>query len=516
MKQAKCMLDKDNIIGTTDSRLFGALIEHLGRGVYSGIYDPADPSADVQGFRRNVLDLVRQLRVSVVRYPGGNFVSGYHWSDGIGPEEDRPARLNLAWKSLESNRFGFDEFVDWAKKAGAETMAAVNLGTGTPEDAGYLVEYCNHPSGTKWSDLRRKNGHDQPHNIKIWCLGNEMGGYWQIGRLSAEDYGKKAMETAKMMRLIDPSIELLACGSSTTRLSSYPEWDRVVLEYLYDQIDYISIHHYYGYDNELGDYLGSFVDMDRFIRTIIATTDYVKALKRTPKILGLSFDEWNVWYHQPISFPTWEWDTAPKRLEQIYTLLDALVVGGLICTLLRHADRVKIACVAQLVNVIAPILTGPGGRVIKQSIFHPLQQVSIYGRGQVLNPLMTCPRYASKMYGDVPILQLAAVFNQDAGMVSLFILNCDQWEDTELSLDFRSFGPAELLEHILLNGPDLGAANSFSDPERVKPRALPVSPMNTDQISVVLPKLSWNMLRFSLLTSDAGKGSPNEVRAMHY
>ena len=187
MKQAKCMLDKDNIIGTTDSRLFGALIEHLGRGVYSGIYDPADPSADVQGFRRNVLDLVRQLRVSVVRYPGGNFVSGYHWSDGIGPEEDRPARLNLAWKSLESNRFGFDEFVDWAKKAGAETMAAVNLGTGTPEDAGYLVEYCNHPSGTKWSDLRRKNGHDQPHNIKIWCLGNEMGGYWQIGRLSAED-----------------------------------------------------------------------------------------------------------------------------------------------------------------------------------------------------------------------------------------------------------------------------------------------------------------------------------------
>ena len=205
-------------------------------------------------------------------------------------------------------------------------MAAVNLGTGTPAEAANLVEYCNHPGGTAWSDLRRQNGHAEPHGIKLWCLGNEMDGPWQICHLSAEDYGKKALEAAKMMRWVDPTIELVACGSSNSVMSTFPEWDRIVLEYLYEQVDYISLHNYYGHTDveTLGDFLASFYDMDQFIRTVVATADYVKAKKRSRKRLYLSFDEWNVWADRSVTYETW--DYAKPRLEQIYNLQDALVL----------------------------------------------------------------------------------------------------------------------------------------------------------------------------------------------
>lgn len=497
MKHAKCIIDKDYSIGITDPRLFGSFIEHLGRAVYTGIYEPDHPLADEQGFRKDVLELVKELKVPIIRYPGGNFVSGYNWTDGIGPVAERPKRLDLAWKSIETNEIGIDEFVDWCKKAGSQVMEAVNLGTGTPAEAGNLVEYCNHPAGTYWSDLRLKNGHEAPHDIKVWCLGNEMDGPWQICHLSAEDYGKKALEAAKIMRWVDPTIQLVACGSSNTEMPTFPEWDRTVLEYLYDQVDFISLHRYYGHDDtdNLGDFLASFMDMDNFIHTIISTADYVKAKRRSKKTMQLSFDEWNVWAHRSAQFETW--DYAKPRLEQIYNLSDALVFGGLICSLLNHADRVKMACLAQLVNAIAPILTQPGGAVIKQTIFYPFQQVSTYGRGEVLKTILSCPKYDSKVYGEVPVLQTAIVHNQEAGEVSVFILNCDQEEAVEVTLDFRSFAAVIPLEHIVLNGSDLGAVNSFAEPEKVKPGKLEISGDKANQLPVVLPKLSWNMLRFA-------------------
>lgn len=496
MKQAKCVLERDYIIGKTDSRLFGSFIEHLGRAVYTGIYEPGHLTADEQGFRNDVLELVRQLNVPIIRYPGGNFVSGYHWTDGIGPVTNRPKRLDLAWKSIETNEIGIDEFADWCQKAGSQMMAAVNLGTGTPAEAGNMVEYCNHPSGTKWSDLRRQNGHEQPHQIKVWCLGNEMDGPWQIGHLSAEDYGKKALETAKIMHRIDPDIELVACGSSYSEMPTFPEWDRIVLESLYDQVDYLSLHQYYSHDDtdDTGDFLASFLDMDAFIQTIVAVTDYVKAKKRSKKTLYLSFDEWNIWAHRSETFSIWE--TAAPRLEQIYNLQDALVLGGLICTLLKHPDRIKIACLAQLVNVIAPIYTKPLGPVIKQTIFYPFQQFSVYGRGEVLQPLMNCPGFSSKKYGDVPVLQSAVVLNKETDEIRIFILNCDQQDDLEITFDFRSFGSVTPIAHIVLNGPDLLAVNSLSEPEKVKPHQKSISGKGANQLPVIVPKLSWNMLRF--------------------
>ncbi|NLC54243.1 MAG: alpha-N-arabinofuranosidase [Firmicutes bacterium] len=493
--KAKCIIEKDYSIGDVDPRLFGSFIEHLGRAVYTGIYEPGHPTADAQGFRRDVLDLVKQLQVELVRYPGGNFVSGYQWTDGIGPVDKRPKRLDLAWKSIETNEIGIDEFVDWCRLAGTKVMAAVNLGTGTPAEAANLVEYCNHPGGTAWSDWRRQNGHAEPHGIKLWCLGNEMDGPWQICHLSAEDYGKKALEAAKMMRWVDPGIELVACGSSNSSMPTFPEWDRIVLEYLYEQVDYISLHNYYGRSDveTLGDFLASFHDMDQFIRTVAATADYVKAKKRSHKRLFLSFDEWNVWADRFATYETW--DFAKPRLEQIYNLQDALVFGGLLCTLLNNVDRVKIACLAQLVNAIAPLLTEPGGGVIKQAIFYPFQQVSALGRGVVLRPLISSPRYES-VYGDVPVLQLSAVYREEEEEVAVFVLNCAQEEAVELSLDFRSFTVVNPLEHMVLTGPDLKAVNSFAEPHKVVPRPLTLPQGDNRLMTVELPSLSWNVLRF--------------------
>jgi len=500
LKQAKCILDKDYIIGGIDPRLYGSFIEHMGRAIYSGIYEPCHPVADEQGFRKDVIALVKGLKIPIIRYPGGNFVSGYNWVDGIGPRENRPRRLELAWSSIETNEIGIDEFADWAKKANAAVMPAVNLGTGTPKEAGHMLEYCNHPSGTYWSDLRIKNGHKQPHKFKVWCLGNEMDGSWQICSLSADEYGRKARETAKIMKWIDSDVELVACGSSNTELPSYPEWDRIVLEYVYEYVDYYSLHRYYEPDEEsnVADFLASFFEMENFIKTIISTVDYVKAKNRSKKTMYLSFDEWNVWYCKQVKLEKWK--IAPAISEENYSLLDALVVGGLLCTLLKNSDRIRIACLAQLVNTIAPILTEKGGTAIKQTIYYPFQQVSTYGRGELIRPILRCPLFETKKYGEVPVLQSAAVYDAEKGNVNLFVLNCDQNEDINLSVNLRSFGDAEIIGHVVLDGPDMYAANSFKEPYKVMPREVQVNRERGNEFTVNLPKLSWNMIRFSIVS----------------
>jgi alpha-N-arabinofuranosidase len=498
MKKASCIVDKDYIIAEVDSKLYGSFIEHLGRAIYSGIYEPSHPTADEQGFRRDVMALVRDLSVPIVRYPGGNFVSGYNWTDGIGPVEERPRRLDYAWLSVESNRIGIDEFVDWCKKVGTEAMAAVNLGTGTPQDAGYMLEYCNHPSDTYWSDLRIKNGHKVPHNIKVWCLGNEMDGPWQTCGLTAEDYGKKAREAAKIMKWIDPSIELVACGSASPWMATYPEWDRIVLEHTYEHVDYISLHRYYENEGSVENFLASFADMQDFIKTVSATADYVKAKVRSKKTMKLSFDEWNVWYiKKQTRFP---WTEAPAILEDQYSLLDALVFGGMLCTLLNNCDRVRMACLAQLVNVIAPIFTEKGGRVLKQSIYYPFQQVSLYGRGTALKTLTKSENFETTLYGDVQTVQTAATYQAEDGSLTVFALNCDMKEETEFSIDLRSFGNVEMTEHFIMDGPDLYAQNTFAVPDAVVPRSVAVMDVGPYFITK-LSRLSWNVFRFVLVKS---------------
>jgi alpha-N-arabinofuranosidase len=492
---ATMVVDKSFKIGEIDKRIYGSFIEHLGRAVYEGIYEPGHPDGDEQGFRKDVIRLVQELQVPLVRYPGGNFVSGYNWEDGVGPVSERPKRLDLAWRTTETNEIGTNEFVDWAKKVGAEVNMAVNLGSRGVDAARNLVEYCNHPSGSYWSDLRISHGYKDPHNIKTWCLGNEMDGPWQIGQKTAEEYGRVAAEAGKVMKLVDPSIELVACGSSNSKMATFADWEATVLDHTYDYVDYISLHTYYGNrDDDLANYLAQSMDMDEFIRSVIAIADYVKAKKRSKKTIHLSFDEWNVWFHSnEADRQITPWSVAPPLLEDIYTFEDALLVGSMLITLLKHADRVKIACLAQLVNVIAPIMTEKGGPAWKQTIFYPYMHASVYGRGVALQAQISSPKYDSKDFTDVPYLDAAVVHLEEAEEVTIFAVNKHQTESLNLQCDMRSFEGYHVLEHIVLEHENMKATNQGR--EQVTPHHNGDSAIDQGRLTANLAKLSWNVIR---------------------
>ncbi|MBD3921059.1 alpha-N-arabinofuranosidase [Paenibacillus sp. PR3] len=491
-------IDRAFRIADVDNRLYGSFIEHLGRAVYGGIYEPGHATADSQGFRQDVIELVRALKVPVVRYPGGNFVSGYNWEDGVGPLAERPKKLELAWCSLEPNYVGTNEFVDWAKKVGTDVMMAVNLGTRGPDAARNLVEYCNHPGGSYYSDLRRSHGYADPHNIKVWCIGNEMDGPWQIGMKTAEEYGRAAVETAKVMKWVDPTIELVACGSSFRAMPTFPSWEKTVLEHTYDHVDYISLHTYYGNsDNDTANYLARTLDMEEFIRTVVATADYVKASKRSKKEMKLSFDEWNVWFHTLESDKAVDpWQIAPALLEDVYTFEDAIVVGLMLITLLKNSDRVRMACLAQLVNVIAPIMTTTGGAAWSQTIYYPFMHASLYGRGTALKPVIETERYDSKDFTDVPYLESVTLFNEEQEEVTIFAVNRHLEQPMALECDMRSFAGYELVEHLTMTNDDMKAKNTELTPNAVTPSKIDTSSFSDGRLEALLPSVSWNVIRF--------------------
>ncbi|XEC93014.1 alpha-N-arabinofuranosidase [Paenibacillus tarimensis] len=498
-KKATLAVDKSFVLAEIDNRIYGSFIEHLGRAVYEGIYEPGHPTADEQGFRRDVLDIVRSLQVPIVRYPGGNFVSGYNWEDGVGPIAERPKLLELAWASVETNEIGTNEFADWAKKANTEVMMAVNLGTRGIDAARNLVEYCNHSSGTLWSDKRISHGYKEPHRFKTWCLGNEMDGPWQIGHKTAAEYGRLANETAKAMKWVDPTIELVACGSSGKGMPTFADWEATVLDLTYDNVEYLSLHSYYdNKENDTGNFLAKSLDMDEFIKSVISICDYVKAKKRSSKQLYLSFDEWNVWYSNNEPTGVDRWTVAPPLFEDVYTLEDALSVGCYLITLLKHAGRVKMACIAQLVNVIAPITTVKGGAVWLQTTFYPYLHASLYGRGKVLQPVITSEKYDSKDFTDVPYLEAIAVHNEESGTVTIFAVNRCLTDSIEFEADLRSFGNIRVMEHIVLEHEDIKAKNSASDPNRVAPHSNGNATADSGKVTAKLAKHSWNVIRLSI------------------
>lgn len=493
MKKAKVTVHKDFVISPIDRRIYGSFIEHLGRAVYGGIYDPGHPEADEDGFRKDVLELVRALRVPVVRYPGGNFVSGYNWEDGIGPKSERPTRLDLAWSVSDDNAVGLHEFAKWLEKAGAEMMYAVNLGTRGADAARNVLEYCNHEKGSLYSDLRIKNGRKEPFNFKLWCLGNEMDGPWQIGHKTASEYGRLANETAKIMRLTDPEIELVVCGSSHSGMPTFGSWDYEVLDHTYENVDYLSLHQYYGNrENCTDSFLAHTVDMDDYINKVIATADAVAAKHKSKKKIMLSFDEWNVWYHSDNAAYE-RWSKAPHLLEDIYNLEDAILTGSMLITLLRHADRVKIAAQAQLVNVIAPIMTEEGGKAWKQSIYYPYYYTSRLGRGKALQCLVDSPKYDCKLYTDVPYLDTVAVDNEEEDAVTVFAVNRAD-EPLEVNYKLWNFGPLKKELHLVMTGSDMKAVNDASN-ERVCPREGSDLSIDGGDISVKLPARSWQVIR---------------------
>ena len=498
MLQASLTLDPEFRVDDVQPRTFGSFVEHVGRCVYTGIFEPGHATADEDGLRRDVLDLVRELGVTLVRYPGGNFVSGYHWEDGIGPVEQRPARLDRAWHSLETNEFGIAEFARWADKAGIEMMCALNLGTRGAESAVDMLEYCNQAGGTRWSDLRISHGHPEPFGVRLWCLGNELDGPWQIGHKTAEEYGRLAAETARKMRMMDPGLELIACGSSHSAMPTFGSWEATVLEHAYDEVDYLSLHAYYEEHNgDTASFLASALDMEAFVESVIATTDHLRAKTRSRKRINLSFDEWNVWYISRFQNegPPTDWPVAPRLLEDTYSIKDAVVVGTLLITLLRHSDRVTAACQAQLVNVIAPIRTEPGGPAWRQTTFYPFAHASLFATGEVLDPVISTPTYESSRHGDTPVIDAVATHDRDAGQLVVFAVNRHLEEEVGLTVWMRAFPGYRLIQHVLLADDDLDAANTRDRPDRVRPRIGPSRGMDGASFEVVLPPVSWNVLR---------------------
>jgi alpha-L-arabinofuranosidase len=509
MREVHARLHADLAIGDTDPRLFGAFIEHLGRCVYGGIYEPEHPSADAHGFRQDVLALVRELAPTIMRYPGGNFVSGYNWEDGVGAVANRPRRLDLAWLSTETNEFGTNEFIDWCRLAGTEPMLAVNLGTRGADAARHYLEYCNHPHGTTLSDLRRAHGWDAPHGVKFWCLGNEMDGPWQMQARTAEEYGRVAVEAAKMLKWVDPSIELAACGSSGRNMPTFGTWERTVLEHCFDHVEYISLHTYLNnYADDIPAFLASPDLMDAFIEEVVAIADSVAAGRRSGKRIMLSFDEWNVWYRtrrnrsertQP------GWPVAPPILEEIYTMADALAFGGACIALLNHADRVKVACLAQLVNVIAPIMTEDGGPAWRQTIFYPFAQMSHFGRGRVLRAGIDSPTYDARYFDPrggqdlyfpvtAPYLKLAAVQGYNE-IVTLFALNRHLTEPMPLTVTLSGIPATSIRAARTLHHPNLNASNTRDAPDTVRPAPLDGVSIAGGTVRASLPPASWNVIR---------------------
>lgn len=499
-KIATLILDKDYVISRVDERLFGSFIEHLGRAVYEGIYDPGNPKSDENGFRLDVLEIVKRLNIPVIRYPGGNFVSGFNWEDSIGPRAQRPKRLDLAWFTTETNEIGIHEFSQWCNMAGSQMMYAINLGTQGIDSARNVVEYANHKSGSKWSDLRRQNGAPEPLNINLWCLGNEMDGPWQIGQKTAYEYGRSANEAAKVMKWVDPSIEVVACGSSAYDMPTFGAWELEMLEQCYENVDYVSLHRYYtNHENDTANFLAKSVDMDAFIKTVVALCDAVGGKKHSKKKLNLSFDEWNVWYHSneqdKVEWKKDRWGRSLHLLEDVYNFEDALLVGSLLITLLRNSDRVKIACLAQLVNVIAPIMTSQRG-CWAQTTYWPFLHASQFGRGTALRPVIQSPVYDCADFSAVPCVDAVATLGED-GSLTIFAINRSMDADIVLDCDLRAFKEMRLIEHILLCHDDIKAVNTEENPHNVEPIVKKSVEITGGRFTIRLPFLSWNVLRFS-------------------
>jgi alpha-N-arabinofuranosidase len=489
-------LDTNRIISPISPLLFSGFAEHLGRCIYEGIYDPASPHADENGLRTDVLAALRELNFRSMRYPGGNFLSGYRWLDGVGPRDQRPRRRDLAWQSIETNQFGTNEFMNFCKQINTEPMLAVNMGTGTIQEAADLVEYCNAPVGTQYADLRAAHGYSEPHKVKYWCIGNEVDGPWQIGHLEAHEYGAKAREAAKMMHWHDPSIQLVLCGSSNNSMATYPEWDRIALEFCWEQVDYHSMHYYAGNrEDDTGSFLALTAEFEDFVDTLAGVLRYVKAKNRSRHEVFLSWDEWNIAYK--LRDPQPEWQEAPHHGEEVYNLEDALVVAQWMSVFLRKSDVLKIACLAQIVNVIAPILT-IRDTLLKQSIYYPVMLFSKLAAGAALDVVVSAPMYSTAKFGDMPLLDVSASYNEANNTSAIFIVNRSQTESITVDLNWQDRTPKSIKAAYQLSGTDPKAANSFENPNQIVAVKAAAPAIDGQTATLMVPPLSFTAIEVAL------------------
>ena len=515
MNTVKVLLNKGYKIGKTDDRLFGSFVEHMGATVYNGIFEPGHNKADENGFRLDVMELVNELKLSSIRYPGGNFISGFNWEDSVGPLEQRPKKLDLAWRAIEPNTFGLNEFMKWVGMVSCDPIMTINLGTRGVDAARNLVEYCNFSKDSYYSDLRRSHGVEDPYKIKTWCLGNELDGPWQIASKTADEYGRVASEAGKVMKWVDPAIELVAVGSSTSRMENYPEWDKTVMMHTYDIADYISLHHYIDRRSLFGEisaktffnekekevylntaqYLARTIYVDRQIHDIISTCDYVKSVKRSKKTMMLSFDEWNVIAAQKHAGTQYkEWEIGSPIDCGAHSMEDALAFASMMMSIIRRADRIKIACQSLLVNTGPLIIAMKNGVTFRNTIFYPFMHISKYGRGEVLQAMVNAPVYGTDEFDAVPVVDCLAVHNEELEELNFFVVNRNK-SQIDIDLDVRDFGQAEVIEHISMVHENINAANTVEDPTKVIPHITNCIKIVNGHVESRLSGYSWNVIR---------------------
>jgi alpha-N-arabinofuranosidase len=500
MTKAKIVADRHFEISEIDERVYGSFAEHMGRCIYGGIYEPDSPFADENGFRKDVMELVKELGVTMVRYPGGNFLSGYDWKDGIGAKEDRPARLDLAWHGLETNQFGLDEFMSWAAKTDIEPMMAVNLGTNGLKEALDLIEYTNVDAKSKWAQERVKNGNAKPYDIKVWCLGNEMDGPWQLGHKNAEDYATLAADVARGMRQIGEDLQLVACGSSNRSMPTFGAWEETVLEKTYDLVDHISLHTYYEDLGDTQEFLIISTDLDYMINEVCNVADAVKAKNRSNKTITLSLDEWNVWNlskFMAMERPK-EWLPAQRVIEDEYTFKDAVVLGNLLISILRRSDRVKMACIAQLVNVIAPIRAESDQTAWRQTTFFPFAYTSRFGRGKTLITRIDAPAIKSARFGEVDALDAITTYDEKNKKVAIFVVNRSLTETIDTEILLSGFKNLKVVDQVTMESSEWMATNNASNPSRVEPSLAHTASVNGNSIEVKLAPVSWQVIHVSV------------------
>ena len=406
--KARIKIDIERTLGEIDTLLYGNFTEHLGRCIYGGIYDAASSQADPFGFRKDVMQASKELGVSILRWPGGNFVSGYHWQDGIGPVKERPRRKDLAWNTIEPNTVGTDEFLQYAERLGTQPYIPVNLGTGSLDEARNWVEYCNGDTGTYYANLRAANGRVKPYHVKYWGLGNEMDGSWQMGAKNADDYGKYALEAAKLMKWVDPHIKLTVCGLSYWS-GGTADWNRTVLNYVKGYADYISLHYYFGdRTNNYLEYMAGMQEPENEIKQTEAIIKEITFKHRIDKPIYIAFDEYNVWYRTGVE----------EKLEEKYNLQDALAIATFLNSLVRNAQIVKMANIAQLVNVIAPMMI-TNDKLWKQTVYYPLQLFALNCFGSSVNSYVQSDTFNTEKYKGVPYLDVSSAYN--AGKQTLII-----------------------------------------------------------------------------------------------
>ena len=500
MTKAKIVADRHFEISEIDERVYGSFAEHMGRCIYGGIYEPDSPFADENGFRKDVMELVKELGVTMVRYPGGNFLSGYDWKDGIGAKENRPARLDLAWHGLETNQFGLDEFMSWASKTDIEPMMAVNLGTNGLKEALDLIEYTNVDAKSKWAQERVKNGNAKPYDIKVWCLGNEMDGPWQLGHKNAEDYATLAADVARGMRQIGEDLQLVACGSSNRSMPTFGAWEETVLEKTYDLVDHISLHTYYEDLGDTQEFLIISTDLDYMINEVCNVADAVKAKNRSNKTITLSLDEWNVWNlskFMAMERPK-EWLPAQRVIEDEYTFKDAVVLGNLLISILRRSDRVKMACIAQLVNVIAPIRAESDQEAWRQTTFFPFAYTSRFGRGKTLITRIDAPAIKSARFGEVDAIDAITTYDEKNKKVAIFVVNRSLTETIDTEILLSGFKNLKVVDQVTMESSEWMATNNASNPSRVEPSLAHTASVNGNSIEVKLAPVSWQVIHVSV------------------